>query len=487
MALQPMNSSMDDFVQAMTQSVLANMAAQQKAAGSTPTTIYAHGPGGLFSQPGLRPDLTSALILPGMKLMEALPPPEMNRYTSEVLGILTGQTDATGTDPTAACADCAQPGNLKLCNTVLPFGRYCLDSQVLQVDRIGQRVNRSDNIDLRLLGDTLTRIPNYFTVSGQDILISEPAKKLAEMQIAWYRRWARKPYTANPSNTAGSTGVIDYNGLDILVNTGYRDAYTGIACPAADSLVRSFGGLQVGTNAAAAIGLVVATMRFLEDLADRTGNLPVQWIMSMRRGLFLALTDVWPCVYNTYRCSSFVSSPVTVNIEGREARMMIDEMRMGSYLLVDGKRYPVVVDDSVVEAQPSPSVFESDIYILPTYFAGGVKGTYFEYFPLDNSDIQAALRDFAPGDSYRVIGDGKFMLHKKPPTNWCIQTAMVGWMRLVLRVPFLAARLTDFRYTFEADIHEREWDSSSPYSSFFADGGQTNWTGIQQSYYTPTA
>ena len=62
--------------------------------------------------------------------------------TNELIGILTGLTASTGTEPTQACADWPVVGNFKLCKQSFVFGQQGRMSQVLNIKYAGQVVNR---------------------------------------------------------------------------------------------------------------------------------------------------------------------------------------------------------------------------------------------------------------------------------------------------------------------------------------------------------
>ena len=122
----------------------------QKEAGTTPSATYGHGPGGAFFKFGLSKPVFGALILPYSGLGGMLPAvPSID--TNPLWGIMTGVTAPTGSNATGACDDCKKAGLMKLCTHSLPFGRYCLDTQLYQMDRIGERRNRGEFTDLTLL------------------------------------------------------------------------------------------------------------------------------------------------------------------------------------------------------------------------------------------------------------------------------------------------------------------------------------------------
>ena len=83
------------------QAMLAELRSE-KAAGTTPTFQPGHGNGGLFSRPGLEPDLYGAFVLPNYGLWAKLPKyPTVFEYL--IAGIVTGVTDSTGSEPEGLC------------------------------------------------------------------------------------------------------------------------------------------------------------------------------------------------------------------------------------------------------------------------------------------------------------------------------------------------------------------------------------------------
>lgn len=439
-----------------------------KEAGTTPSGVRSHGATGTFSNYGVNPDIINATpqIVTGLA---AVLRRRLSVLTNEVFEILTGVTASTGNEPTTACADATQPGNLKVCNQTWPFGRLVKDSQVIQADRAGELLNRSEFIDYRVIGDPLgdaNGVPALASI--QDALRSETKRKLYELVFSLHRDYGKLLYVGNPGNTSSSTGYIEYNGLDRIINTGYRDAFSGVACPAADSIVRSFSSAIVQSNGATAVAEITETIRALRYLAERTGLSPVEHVLTMRYSLFMALTEVWPCAYLTYRCTTAApNSDATVHVDAQEQNAMRKAMRDGMYLLVDDREIPVVIDDFITEDNPVAGQFESDIYVVPLR-AAGADITFFEDFNLAGPyGMVDAVRDMAPQGMFEVLGGGRYWLHRKPPSNECIQIRMGTKPRVICRAPFLAARLTDYRYT--TRIHER---SPFPGYPYHYDGGQ---------------
>lgn len=486
--------------QLLAQELLAQSAAQRhgssvrhKAVSSTPTVYYGHGVGGLFSSPALERPVISAMILPSGGIQSRLPL-KSSMLDFPLYGIFTGVTATTGSEPSGPCDDFPVAGLSKLCTQTAIFGRQGRMSRVFELDRIGRLTDRGEHVDFQLLGGPFngaTNTANMPTIpggaGGSDILNTEYAKAAFEIAVSWSRDFAREFYSGNPTNNVG-TGRKYYRGLDLLINTGYRDAETGTACAAADSIVWPFGNRNIGTNAAVFVAQLTDVFRRLRYIASRTGLAPVKWVIGMRESMFYQVTEVWPCAYLTYRCTN-VASGNTVFVDSGEAIAMRDEMRgnmddhTGQFLWIDGAKVEVVIDDAITEYGIGGGEFRSDIYIVPLTVLGGVDATYMEYFNYDGPNGAMAMADeMGVGGFFKTSDDGRFLWHFKPPTNYCIQFQLKAEIRLVLRTPFLAARMTGVQYT--PVQHERDPFTDSVY---FVDGGKTDRIGYGPSYYSPTS
>lgn len=486
-----------DFTQAEKNAFISNLMSltgAEKAVGTTPSPYNLHGSAGLLSAPGMRADIINAMILP-IGIQSRLPV-RLSRMSNEVLPILTGQTDSTGTEPVAACDDAPQPGNLKICNQTYGFGRLIRDSQILQADRPGVILNRSEFTDFNLIGNPFTNLDRPQEISVQEGLRSEVGKKMLELYNAWLLDFSPLLYSGNPANTSGNTGYIEYRGYDLLINTGYQDAYTQQACPSADSVIVNFGSSPITGNENQIVTDIVETVAYLNWLALRLGLGSLQTgsfklALVMRYELFRQLSSIWPCVYMTYRCTFGQSTNATNFVNAEMQVKMRDDMRNGlfdgrevgdSYLLVDGLPIPVIIDDNITESVPAANTFMSDIYFVPLTFAGGRPATYLEYFDLNApGGMRDVVQNFAP-NFFEIIGNGRMWLHRKPPTNECVQIRLGSKPRLILETPFLAARLTNVRYS-PPLFHARNPFPDSPY--YHVDGGLT--TQNAPVFYSPTA
>lgn len=460
---------------------------------STPTTTYGHGNGGLFSYPGMSKPVFSAMVLPRLGLQNALPVRPSNEQ-NPLYALITGVTATTGEEPNGPCDDPPSPGLTKLCTHTFVFGRQSRQTRVFELDRMGLTTNRGEFWDLQLmnrpawLGDN-KNVPSMPQNSMAGALGNEVNKAIFELGVAWSRDFAKELYTGNPSSNTAGGGRKYFHGLDILINTGYKDAITGQACAAADSLVRTFGSLDVATNGGTLVRTMVYMLRELRDRATRMGLDPVQWAITMPWSLFYEITEIWPCAYMTYRCNSYFSAGQPQVTNSGDLIQMRDEMRgdiynrTGQFLLIDGTRVPVIIDDAITETVLAGESFTSSIYFVPLTVLGGTPVTYMEYINYDSANgAMEAARVMAPDGMYYTSDTGRFLWHKKPPANFCVQLLAKTEPRLLLLTPQIAARLTSVKYTPFA--HER---SAFTDSSYFVNGGRTDYVGYGPSFYQPGA
>jgi hypothetical protein len=473
--------------------LLARASVSSKGVSSTPSAQIGHGPGGLFSAPGLSRPVFSSLILPSLGLMSRLPALPSND-TNPLWGIMTGVTASTGSNPVGVCDDPPYAGLMKMCEHQFVFGRLSRMTRVIDLDTSSKRFNRSDFTDLQLMNNPfgLGGLSQSPTIPGSDVrnaLNSEVAKNLFEFAAAWGRDFTGLTYTGNPTNNTAGGGYKEWYGLDILINTGYKDAETGTACPGADSIVRSFANAEVKTNGALLVRTITNMYRNLRFIASRTGLDPATWTICMPWSLFYEITEIWPCAYMTYRCQSTntvdATQPGIINQSDMIA--MRDSMRgdifnrSGQYLLIDGQRVDVTIDDGIAETVVAGMSYRASIYFVPLTVLGGTPVTYWEYFNYDgpNGPLEAA-KILAPTDSYFTSDGGRFLWHKKPPTNFCVQMLAKTEPRVMLVTPMIAARLTGVQYTPLA--HQRDFD---PSASYYSDGGKTGRDFYGPSYYAP--
>ena len=193
-------------------------------------------------------------------------------------------------------------------------------------------------------------------------------------------------------------------------------------------------------------------------------------------------------VYLTYRCGFGDMDAARLIVDGAEQVRMRDEMRNGSYLLLDGIRVEVVEDDgipyttSTTENPAGPGIiqsgaFASDIYLIPMSILGSRAVTYLEHFNYNNPSINSALAGLEPG-AYTVQGPWITTTSRK---LWCFSWQTNFEPRLIMRTPWLAGRLMNV-------VGSPLQMTRSPFPDdpyYISPGGVTGRPG--PSYYTPWA
>lgn len=445
-----------------------------------PGNNYVHGPGGIFGVSGLEQNVFSTRIQPRGLAGALQAKGSIDMYP--LYPYITGFLDNTGTDPDTVCEDPMTAGLVKGCIQTAQFGRYSFQTQELELNRVGQRINRGEFLDLRLVNDPLVEEVQGLMgglANGGAALSAAREVVMAWLQlgVSFQNKLIRQVYIGNPANNSAGGGYAEFPGLDILIGTNKVDAITGTECPSLDSDIKNFNYGLVDGSTPDIVEVITYLARYLKHNADRMGFSPVQWAITMRPELFYEITAIWPCSYLTYRCTFRDSSDqARVNVDAGDAIAMRDDMRNGNYLLIDGTRFPVIIDDGIVEesntnngAIPSGD-FASDIYFIPLSVRGGLQTTYFEYLDYTQGAM-LGVQDGRYTDSYWTDG-GRFLWHKKVPINWCVQWLAKIEPRIVLLTPQLAGRIMNVRYS--PLQHTRTAFPGDPY---FVDGGVTSRTG----------
>lgn len=440
------------------------------APGSPITAGYSHGPGGILSFPGVDASVFHTIV--GNLGILSLIPATPSVFTDPTYEILTGVQDVTGSEKSGVCDDAPTAGLIKACKLTAPFGRYERSTVELELNRLGQRNDRADPMDLRLIGSPIHQ-SGVFTAGPRspatpaDLLTNEVSRKFWELNIALHRQLSVQLWQGDPANNAAAGGFKELTGFDQLINTGYVDIETNTACVSVDSDLKDFSYARIDTAGGDLVDALSYMIRTRKDLAARTGVAPVRWVLAMRPELFWEVTAIWACDYLTYRCNVTNADGERVTINAQDAVRFRDEMRAGNYLLLDGERIEVVTDDGILEQTTTTNsnltegCFSSDIYLIPMSVVGGQAATFMEYFDYNNPSIRSAV-----GDNL-ILGrvEGAFITWPRQ-TNQCVQWQTKIEPRLVLRTPWLAGRLQNVMYC--PTQHTREPFPADPY---FIDGG----------------
>lgn len=442
--------------------------------GFTLTNNFMHGPTGIFGAAGLDRDVFGTRIKP-RGLLSTLP--TMGSVdTSPIVGYLTGFTDESGSEPDAPCDTCVKAGQIKSCYQGSAFGLICRETDELNLADVGRRNNRGEFMDLRLVNDPLLNdaelwVPSSVPKGVQSVLNREVMARWLTLGVAFENKLCSLLWTGNPANNNG-TGYAEYDGLERLVKTGHVDVLTSTSCPSLDSDIKDANYLSVENDSSSIFYLLEMIYRYVKHNAIHMGFMPVQWAFVMNDTLFRQLTDRWPCVYASARCGA-TTNDLSNNVDAMVMRNMSDDMYNGKYLMIDGQRIPVVIDDCIPEESNTTNgsldstEFASDIYLIPFTVRGGIPVTYMEYFDYSAPNgVMQAIMDGRMGHEYWTDG-GRF-LWSFQRTRFCASWVARIQPRLRLLTPHLAGRLENVKY--QPIQHFRQ---PLPTQGYFVDGGET--------------
>ena len=482
------NNYVDGTVDPM-QVVAAFAELLQKANGDTiqkaqtvgaPIGPYVHGPGGLFGVRGLEREVISTHTQFTGSLGEMLPI-RSSIDTDPLFPYITGFLRSDQQEKDAVCDNPPEANHFKTCIQTTVFGRKEFKTRQVEVNRIGQRINRGEFLDLQIVNGPLVEqmgglMSGFFGLSNQQSVLAgrEMVARMVEMGVAFQRWFCPQVFTGNPANSSAGGGYKEFSGLDLLIGTNKVDAVTGQTCPSLYSDVKDFMYRQVDSVTDPDLVKTITTMmRILNRKAAQQGMAPADIRLVMREPLFYAITEVWPCRYTSYRCDVIDGSnldPVP-SLSSEAAVRMRDEMRMGQYLIIDGRRVPVILDDCISEENQADNGtipvggFASDIYFVPFSARGGsIQTLYWEYYDY-RRDILPDLQGVR-GGTFFWSDNGAFLWGLKAPDNWCLEVIAKTEPRLILRTPQLAGRLQNVVY-----VPLQHTDDPLPSQDYHVNGG----------------
>lgn len=425
-------------------------------------------PGGMFAITGLDNDVISLHVAPrGLGAMLPAIPATLDdpRYA-----FLTGFSDDIGAEAVYPCDD-APTGYMKAGTLTAQFGRVMKQTNTIEIDKLLHQ-QRGVNTDLRLMnqvlnGDTGLSLDN---MDQGDILNLAVKMEMVDVGVRFERTFGQMLWGGTiTANTAGG-GYKEFPGLDSQIATGQKDAENGAAINSADSLIYNFNHLMVDSEVHDIVEYLSSMEFYLRDLADRTNMGPVSYALVMRPELWFELSALWPCRYLSYRCST-VGGDAVVAINDSTNVTMRDAMRSGRYIDINGNRYPVVLDDGIVELSNATTAgipvgtYASSIYFVPLRARGNFPTLYWEY--IDYRRVQAQIAPLGAGiRNVPFWTDGGKYLWVYRDKGYCFDLQAKIEPRVVLRTPHLAGKIQNIRYS--PLTHLR---SSYPESPYFTNGG----------------
>lgn len=433
--------------------------------------------GGLFSAPGVRPDRFSAL--PRVRTLASILMPTPSDIYNEIISIVTGALAGSGTNASNYCGDPPVPGALKQCEQQYAFGKYFAKTNLQSMNDIGYLRNRAD-VPGQILNSAPEQNPLIPDIMWRITDTRSQAQYEFYLQGIFLER-ALEPVLVLGDPTKSSANaqlgfIKEFKGLDLQIKQGYADT-SGVLCPAADSIVISYGNALIGNTIGGGDGRTITTAigdlwYAAQDRATQVGMDQVEFAFVMRKEMFRALTDVYA---NTYATSRFQASSVTAGSPviqmATDANNLRLEMLNGQYLLVEGIPVPVIFSEGIPLEGQGSNVYTADMYLVPISWRGR-RLIRLEYFNLNNQFIQEWNAIINP-DKRRIINNGFYAMGYRD-NGFCDEILFASVMRLILETPFLAGRIDNISFSYSAATR-----NAIPGESLYVDGGV--------SYYSPRA
>lgn len=421
---------------------------------------------GLFSRPGVRPERFSTLVR--TRSLARVLGVRPSRMWQELLEVMSGVTAASGTNADNWCANPPTTPVGKVAQQIYKFGKWYAKTNLNALPEIGMYRDRAD-----VPGEILNAAPQERNPLIPDLMYriiddtdSQLRYELFLMGVGLERSLEKVLITGDITQASNATEwgwMVEFNGLDSQIKTGYTDAVSGLAVPAMDSAITtwnaSVGGTVSGSNFVQAVSDMVWSLR---DIAASMGMEGVDFAIAMRAEAFRAAVENWACNYATYRCSTTVSG-VSFNNDLSAMNDLRLEMMNGQYLLVDNVPVQVIFSDGIPQESQGGGQFMSDIYVVPVSW-NGMRLINIEYFDMNNAPLQE-YASFA-GSEVVTLNNGMFLVGKRS-TGLCMEYLFASKMRLILETPWLSGRIDNVQYI----THTTQRNADPADSHFYRDGG----------------
>ena len=432
----------------------------QKAVGSSGNASLFHGTGSIGADAKMDRNVINNVVQ-SSGLLDHLPAIPTIEDLTEV-GLITGYDPDATPEPDHVCEN-APSGTYTTCRVDFRLGRVIRDSKDIFISDAITRAHRGD-MDLMFRGQMVGMLGNMSATQLRNLSPSQILNivSVSEMQgigtsfsrVLGRMLWNGDRTAPAPANTPNG-GKRSFNGLDLLITTGYEDVESAIACPSMDSIVQDFAFNDIGTTGIAGFDniarLISALTHYITTLADGLGLTPVDWVLSMHPNLWYELTAVYPCMFLSDRCGG----NVTVTGNDDFVVNMREAMRTGMYLPINGVNVPVVVDHGIAQLNtatnptelPNPNDFASTIYFVPRSIMGNFPTLFLPYkdFRFANAEI-ATLFGGNKALDMQWTDMGKYIFATEQ-NNFCFKIKGMLEPGLVLRTPQLAFKITDIKYS----------------------------------------
>jgi len=475
------------FTQAMVtaQAEAAKQTAAKATMPNNPSYNMVHGDGSMFGavQVSIDPEVISTMM--HWRGVAELLPRNPVRTLEDFLPFITGVEPTSSTEPTTECGDCIS-GESESCIQHFPTAKVCRETKAMTMQKAIERLNRGD-IDLNLLNDQLGSDSPWhpgssFTTSGQIMQVATAWALLFELPPLFMHALSPMVYSGNPTNNNGNA-YREFRGLELLVNTGFVDAFANVACAGLDSDLKDLNYANIKTAVSPSFVETLEMAHYYVRNNARGQRLdPVTWVVAMRPELWQIASSLMP--YQSILATMMnatVPTEYEVVINGQS---LVDErnaIRQGMTINLNGENVRVVIDDGIPESNNANDAncdageYASDVYLLPLRYLGGRPAMRIDYKDYRFMSGEIAATNDLVGGFYQPSPDGRFS-YSLVRDGRCFKIQAETEPRIILKTPQLAARIQNVKYV--PLQHLREPD---PDGSYFFKGGVS--TRAPTSYY----
>lgn len=407
--------------------------AEGMKADGTPIGSYLYENGGLFGRCDGSSTLINALVGPiGFeRVLEWVGTNTEREFVDAWTDIVI-----TSGEQSAVCGDC-QTASMRACAQFYCFGRFCRQSEELQFDRLGLRAN--SGVPIKNLFGSITAADGTVLVPQGSAITDDFYTQSAMVGYAIRLRNAQLLWQGNSANNTGA--YQEYNGFQVIVNTGKFDAYTQAYCDALDSFLLNF-----ANNAPAADGTYAIRSwfhRMVNQFRIRADRAGLDWDTSQ---MYIVMTpNLWDCIARVYACAGVDLCTLTGNnrtvVNADQAQSRYEQYLNSMALPIDGRMYPVVLDSQIPETTGQANGICSDIYFITTQLSGRTI-TYGNYqnFNQTYGRVRNELVSMFGSDDIALTDNGRFALVRSN-SRGCFDVQAYTKPRIVAEMPQLLGRI----------------------------------------------
>lgn len=415
--------------------------------------IGAHGPGTAFAGV-VTQEVINAVYKTQPTILNYLTWTRSQFANPQVAYLTSIDTQPSGNIPGDYCGSCQVVGELRSCVTLHPYGRVCYTSQpVKPLDHV-LRLNQGEP-DYELIGSLLSDETRELLARGvmpDESAILQHAVATAMCSVA--RAIAKTTSAWAWTGTGNGTEAFrEFRGLELQISDQITDALTGAPCPALNSVVHDFDGdfKLVDDHGSVLARVLSQVMMVLHGRADLTGLTAPEFAIITSPQLKYLMAMYWPGLVEAsawYTPPTGMTGMLDVSLMNRRREAALASNR----LVVNGTEYLFIGDPGVPESyNQQTGETATNIYVVPLR-AAGMATTYVNW-------LDYSIGDFTKLAPY-ILTDGGRALWYIIQSGPCLQVSATMDLRVVLRAPQLAAKITNVRYS--AELVPIPWPVESP-------------------------